>query len=48
MLHAHVGMMEFLTTACYVVIFAAIWRVVMYAARRNNHPDAAGAMAFLF
>jgi hypothetical protein len=48
MLHAHVGFIEFLTTACYVIIFATMWRVVMYALRRNDHPDAAGAMAFIF
>lgn len=46
MLHAHVGFMEFLVVACYVILFALAWRTVMYKIR-DNHPDLAGAMAVI-
>lgn len=47
-MNIQIGSVEFLTTACYVIIFAALWRTIMYAARRSGRDDIAGAMAYLF
>ena len=34
--HVHVGVVEFITVACYVVIFSFFWRVL--SARLSDRP----------
>lgn len=41
--HVHVGVVEFLTVAAYVLIFTFLWRAA--AAKLNDrHPNLAGGM----
>lgn len=47
-MNIQIGSVEFLVTAAYIVIFAAMWRAIMYACRRNGRDDLAGAMAYIF
>jgi hypothetical protein len=47
MIHAHVGFLEFLVTAAYIILFAIAWRTIAYRLR-NSYPNAAGAMAYIF
>ena len=47
-MNLQIGSIEFLTYACYMIIFAAMWRTIMYALRRAGRDDVAGAMAYLF
>lgn len=47
-MNIQIGSIEFLTQACYIILFAALWRTIMYALRRSGRDDAAGAMAYLF
>lgn len=45
--HVHVGVVEFLSTACYVLIFTLLWRTL--AARLNDrHPNLAAAMTAVY
>jgi cbb3-type cytochrome oxidase subunit 3 len=46
-LHMHVGFAEFLTFAAMAIVFCAVWRTLMYAAKRRGYENIAGAMAFL-
>lgn len=34
--HVHIGIVEFVSTSCYVLIFTLLWRAL--AARLANHP----------
>jgi hypothetical protein len=42
--HVHVGVVEFLTVACYVLIFNFLWRMLT-ARLMEKYPNLAGAMA---
>ena len=45
--HVHVGLVEFVEVACYVLIFTLLWRAL--AARLNQrHPSLAGAMTAVY
>jgi len=41
--HVHIGIVEFITTACYVLIFTLIWRWL--AARWADKPVGVGMLA---
>lgn len=42
--HVHIGPVEFLTVAAYVVIFTFLWRAAA-ATLADKHPDLAAGMA---
>lgn len=41
--HVHVGLVEFITVACYVVIFTFLWRVL--TAKLSDRPLGRGMAA---
>lgn len=47
MVHAHVGFLEFLVMAAMLIMFGIAWRTAAYRLRAN-HPDLAGAMAYIY
>lgn len=47
MAHVHVGLIEFLEVACYVLIFTLLWRALA-AKLHERHPDLAGAMTAVY
>ena len=44
-LHADIGLPQFLTVACYIVIFSFVWRTLAMVFRRMGWETTAGAMA---
>ena len=42
-----IGVPQFLKTACYIIIFAFLWRSGALVARRMGKDNLAGAMAYL-
>ena len=45
--HVHIGAVEFVTVACYTLIFSLAWRVAA-AKLADKHPDLAGGMAAVY
>jgi len=45
--HVHVGLVEFVTVICYVLIFTFLWRVLA-AHLTEKYPQLAGAMAAVY
>lgn len=45
--HVHVGVVEFVTVVCYVLIFTFLWRIAA-AKLTERHPNVAGAMAAVY
>jgi hypothetical protein len=44
----HVGFAEFFAFGAMMILFAAAWRTIMYAAKRKGYTNLSGAMSFLF
>jgi len=45
--HVHVGVVEFVTVVCYILIFTFLWRVLAAHLTEKN-PQLAGAMTAVY
>ena len=45
--HVHIGLVEFLSVAAYVIIFTFLWRAAI-AALIEKQPNIAGALAAVY